>query len=164
MSRQKPKRTKKYTPREVQADPISWAVAGVHKFPSEKIAQCLAPVNAEFLCLKRGTASRDDWNQVSTALNIAEALAGLHIGPNLMPKIEKGQHALHKIALRMLEFGDKACKAPELANIAEAMAIYKAQLQLCTQAEMSRAVQRVKRLIEGGAMKVVEKAYNGMAA
>lgn len=160
MSKQKQPRNKKYTPRDVQSDPVSWAIAGVHLMPAQMIAQCLDPINVAFLLLKRGVATRDEWNHVSTALNIAEALAGLDVGVNLMPAIEKGQHALHKIALRMLETGDKACKAPELANIAEAIAMYRAQLQVCTQAEIGRAVKRSKALI----LESSGAAYSAMAA
>lgn len=164
MSRAKKPRSKKYVPREVQLDAVGWALAGAHLLPAGAVTDCMAVVDAAFLAMKQGRATRDDWNGISQCLNIAEALAGLQIGSNLMPQIERGQEALDKIARRMLEFGDKHCKAPELAAITESLAMYRIQLKLCTQAEMSRAVQKVKNLIQGGAMRAVEHVYNGIAA
>ncbi len=161
MSKKKKPRNKKYCPRDVQADPISWAVAGVHTLPKATIEACMAKVDAAFETLKRGKQRPEDWNHVSTALCVAEALAGLQIGPNLLPQIAKGQHALHKIAMRMAD-GEKACKAPELAAITEALVMYRAQLHLCTQAEISRAAERARKLIVCGALSESERLYERM--
>lgn len=163
MSRQKPKRCKAYKPKPVQADPVSWAVAGVHTLSKKTIDACMSKVDGAFETLKRGQQRPEDWNHVSTALSVAEALAGLQIGANLLPQIAKGQAALHKIALRMAD-GEKACKAPELAAITEALVMYRVQLSLCTQAEISRAAERAKKLIECGARSETERLYERMAA
>lgn len=143
---------KAYRPRDQLADPVSWAIAGVHTFPIATQQAIMAPIHAAVLRLKQGRAGRDDWNIVRQALNVAEALAALHIGPNLLPQIGAGQQALHAIARRMVGAGHTVCDGAELVAIDEAVAMYRAQLRLCTQAESSRAFARVKALHALGAM------------
>lgn len=162
MTKPKPKRTKRYVPREIQSDPVSWAVAGAHKLPTESLDAMFVPINDAITHLKQGRASRDDWNIVCQALNLAEALAAARIGANLLDAITVGQEALHQIALRMLETGSSTCRAAELSAMDESLVMYRAQLQVCTQAELSRAVARVKNLHRSGAMDDVARIYNGM--
>lgn len=159
MSKTKKPRTKRYVARECLQDPVSWAVAGVHTLPTESQQAAMVPVDGAVALLKQGMAGRDDWNMIVQALNIAEALAGLQIGPNLMPQIEAGQEALHAIALRMIARRTATCYATELHAIDEALAMYRAQLKLCTQAEFSRAIARVKELHRSGAMVYVARVF-----
>ncbi|HEY5798683.1 MAG TPA: hypothetical protein VIT92_00605 [Burkholderiaceae bacterium] len=160
----KSKRNKPYRPRDVQADAAAWAMAGVYTLPLQTQIDVLTPVYAAVLLLKQGKATREDWNIIAQSLNVAEALAGLQIGPNLMPIIAAGQRTLIDIALRMIETGKSTCYAHELAAIDEAIVMTRAQLQLCTQAELSRALARVKDLHRSGHMKDVADIYDRMHA
>lgn len=164
MSKAKKPRNKRYVPRECLADPVGWAVAGVHKLPTESVEAMFAPIDTARSLLLLGKATRDDWNVVCQALNLAEALAGFGIGANLMPEITDGQRWLHQIALRMIERGTSTCYATELAAIDEALTMYRAQLQVCTQAELSRAVAHVKNLHRSGAMVDVARVFDDMPA
>lgn len=153
------KRNKKYKPREIKANALDWAIAGVHTFPTETQRDIMKQPMASFNMLRQGQASRDDWNQICQALNVGEALCELHIGDNLLDAFHQGHEALHQIALRMLGGRSSTCYAHELAAITEALDMHKIQLQLCTQAEFSRAIVRVKNLISGGAQDDVAKTY-----
>jgi hypothetical protein len=155
-------RNKKYRPREIQTDPVTWAIAGVHKFPTETIAATFVPVDEAMLLLKLGKATREDWNVPCQSLNIAEALAGLRIGPNLMPQIRAGQEALSKIAQRMIGTGKATCYGAELAAIDEALVMYRVQMKVCTQGEFTRAVNRVKELHRSGGMDDMCRLYDRM--
>jgi hypothetical protein len=152
------KRTKKYVPRAVLADPVSWAVAGSHLMPTEKLDLIQAPVDAAVTVLKQGRALRDDWNVVANALNLAEALAGLQVGHNLTAEIAAGQDALLSIARRMIG-GSATCYASELAAVDEAVFVYRAQMKVCTQGDFSRACKRVKVLHRSGAMRDVADMF-----
>ncbi len=164
MSRPKPKRNKRYVPRERLADPVGWAVAGVHKLPTESIDAVFVPIDEALALLRQGRAGREDWNVVCQALNVAEALAVVAVGSNLMPEIAAGQRWLHQIALRMLETGSSTCYAAELAAIDEALTMYRAQLQVCTQADFSRAIAHVRNLHRSGAMEQIARVYEAMDA
>lgn len=155
------KRNKKYTPREVLADPVSWAVAGAYLMPTEKINLIQAPVDAAVLLLKQGRALRDDWNVVANALNLAEALAGLQVGHNLTAEIAAGQGALLGIARRMIG-GSATWYAAELAAVDEAIFVYRAQMKVSTQGDFSRACERVKVLHRSGSMQDVADMFDLM--
>lgn len=161
------KRNKKYKPREIKANALDWAIAGVFTFPVETQRDIMKQPMASFELLRQGRASRDDWNQICQALNVGEALCELHIGDNLLDAFHQGHEALHQIALRMLGGKSSTCYAHELAAVTEALDMHKIQLQLCTQAEFSRAIKRVTNLINGGAQDDVAKTYarlNGVTA
>ncbi|PUA17285.1 hypothetical protein [Glaciimonas sp. PCH181] len=158
------KRNKSYKPRRVQLDPVSWAIAGSHKIPLKLQAELREPLADALALLRQGVAKRDDWNQLSNALNLAEALAGLQIGPNLVPAIAAGERSLEAVALRMQKTGHSTLWAVELADITEALEMYRIQVSLCSQAEYSRAVRRVKDMHRGGGMCDVAKLYEGMPA
>jgi hypothetical protein len=157
-------RNKKYKPREIQLDPVSWAIAGAHLFPTETIAATFKPIEDAILLLKQGRATREDWNVPCQALNIAEALAAMGIGPNLLPEIASGQSALVSIAQRMIGTGKATCYGAELAAIDEALTMYRVQMKVCTQGEFSRALARVKELHRSGAMDDMGRMYEEMTA
>ncbi len=138
---------------------MDWAIAGVHKMPAEDQKAAMVPVWAALDQLRQGKATRTHWNDICESLNVAEALAELHIGDNLLPYFNAGHEALHQVALRMLAGGSSTCRASELAAIREAVELYALQLTLCTQAELSRAVRRVKALMDGGALNDVALTY-----
>jgi hypothetical protein len=161
------KRNKKYKPREIKANALDWAIAGVFTFPTETQRDIMMQPMASFELLREGRASRDDWNQICQALNVGEALCEFNIGNNLLDDFHKGHEALHQIALRMLGGKSSTCYAHELAAVKEALEMHKIQLQLCTQAEFSRAIKRVTNLINGGAQDDAAKTYarlNGVTA
>jgi hypothetical protein len=153
------KRNKKYRPREIKANAIDWAIAGVHTFPVETQRDIMRQPMKSFDLLRQGKANRDDWNQICQALNVGEALCEFNIANDHIDDFHRGHEALHQVALRMLSGKSSTCYAHELAAITEALEMHNIQLQFCTQAEFSRAIVRVKNLIDGGAQDDVAKTY-----
>lgn len=156
------KRNKKYSPREIFTNAVDWAIAGSFTFPHATQAEITLPVYDAFKIMQQGIATRDDWNMVCSGANLAEALAGLQIGPNLLPAIYAGLDALDKVARRMLKGGTSTMRADEMAAIREMIEMYRIQVSLCTQAEFGRAIKKVKDMHRGGAMKEVAKVYAAM--
>ena len=164
MGANKKSRSKGYRPRQVCIDSAAWAISGSFTLPISTQRELMAPVDTAMRQLQMATANRDDWNVLANGLNIAEALCGQNIGNNLLSKILSGQSALHAVAIRMIPTGSSTCKGCEITDILEAVDMYRIQLNLCSQAELSRAVRRVKNLHRSGAMADVAKIYEKMAA
>lgn len=162
MMKNKKKRNKKHRPREIKANAVDWAIAGVHTFPFETQRDLMKPPNEAFTKLREGLAGRDDWNLICQTFNVAEALCMLNIGNNLADCFKSGHNALSQIALRMLAGKSSTCYAQELHDITEALDMHRIQLKLCTQAEYSRALEKVRNLIGGGAQYDVAKIYSEM--
>lgn len=139
---------KAYRAKPVSLDPISEGIYGAALFMPWQRSKVVAGPEAGFDLLRQGKAQNQDWNQVSQALSVAEALCGMNIGNNLLPQIEAGISGLTSIAIRMLEKnGPTTCYAGELAAIREALDMYKAQLHHCTQGEFGRAVKQVTNML-----------------
>lgn len=93
---------------------------------------------------------------VIAALNMTEALARLRIGNELADKIRAGQDALYALAQRGANIGRFIFTGPELQAVNLAMEIHDAQLDVCTIAELEKAVEIVKQELRHKRMRVVE--------
>lgn len=124
-------------------------MAGAHLLPVARRDELFAPVSEAFDALRKGTASTDQWYTVDNGLRLSEALIELNIGNNLAPQITDGRRALDSVGLRLRKSSSSTCRSSELVLIREAVDLYKIQLGLCTQAEMSKAVRSVRRKITG---------------
>lgn len=158
------KRNKKYAPKIASANTLEWAIAGRCLLPKHMQDGILGSVRQAMQDMRFGRLTKDTWNTLANAANIAEALCYLNIGNNLLPQIEYTQNALHDIAMRMIERGTSTCYAQELATITEGMEMYEIQLSLCTQAELTKALKNVERAHNDGRMVKVKDAYERMAA
>lgn len=155
-------RNKAYKPKGVMPNCMDWAIAGAHKLLLGQQKAFIKPVDDALDLLRQGVATRDDWNMVASAMNIAVALADLQICPNFVPDFERAQEALREIARRMIQRGTSTCYAAELESIREARDMYRIQLRYCTQAESSRAIKRVKDTHRSGGMQDMAKLFNNM--
>ena len=87
-------RNKSYKPKGALVNPIEWAVAGAHTLMLGQQEAFIKPVDDAIDLLRQGIATRDDWNMVASAMNIAVALSDLQICPNFVPDFERAQEAL----------------------------------------------------------------------
>jgi hypothetical protein len=153
---------KPHRPRGKLVDPVSWAVAGVHTLHDTVRETMMAPVKATMENFRAGRADRDDWNELAQAMNVAESLAQEQVGRNLLPQIKDAQTALRDFGLRLAAGGTSTCQTVELKALDEGIFVYEAQLRVCTQADLGRAVRRVKALHTSGAMIDVGRLYESM--
>jgi hypothetical protein len=158
------KRNKSYKPRLVLANPAEWAIAGSCLLSDAQHSQFIDPVDTAIDMIREGRASRQDWNTVANAMNVAEGLVFVGIGGNLLPAIQAATEALKAVAGRMIAGGSSTCRADELHAIREGRDMYSAQLKASTQGESSRAVQRVKQMHRSGAMEDMGKLFDRMPA
>ena len=156
------KRNKKYRPKQVFIDPISWAISGATLLTQNQKDDLFGMVRVELHNLSLGKLDRDGWNTLANAMNIAEALASFNIANNLMSEITRAQDALKSLALRMLKTGSSTCYAKEIGDIHEGCNIHKIQLDFCTQAELSRAVAKVKEQHRNGTMQEMKKIFESL--
>lgn len=145
-------RGKKYSPKPISANAMEWAMAGSHLLPAAKRTELFEPVAQAFDALREGAASMEQWYAIDNGLRLSEALIALNIGNNLAEAIRDGREALDGVGDRLRAAGSSTCRAAELALIREATELYRIQLGLCTQAEMSNAVRAVKNKINGAGL------------
>lgn len=147
MKQIKPKRNKKYVPRDVLQNPMHWAMAGVYVLPDAIKKDLKESIEHAYTTLAQGHAGRDIWCELMQALNTAEELCKVRICNNLLPQIEAAQNAMCDIAPRAM-VGKAICRGTELAAIREGLDMHKIQLDFATQAEFSKCVHQVTQRIK----------------
>lgn len=127
-------------------------MAGSHLLPTARRGELFDPVAEAFDALHDGAASMEQWYTIDNGLRLSAALIELNIGNNLAEAIRAGREALKGVGDRLRVTGSSTCRAVELALIREATELYKIQLGLCTQGEISKAVRAVQRKINGAGL------------
>lgn len=69
------------------------------------------------------------------------------MGRNLLPEIEAAQAALAEVHTRNKATGSWVLRGPEITALHEGVVRHIAQLQVCTQGELVRAITKVKQCV-----------------
>lgn len=141
---------KKYKPKPVRVDAITWVINGFRNISETGDAVLHLKIkNHESLeCLRKGEAGRIDIDTIIGAFNIAEALARMKIGEDYSTEIKAGQDALFAVAKRGVDRDDRfVLKATELVSINLTMEVHDAQLEITTIGELEKAMEIVAKEI-----------------
>ena len=153
---------KKYKPKGVRLDAITWVINGFRNVSETGDAVLHLKIkNHESLeCLRKGEATRLDIDAIISAFNMAEALARMQIGDDYTAEIKAGQDALLAVAKRGIDRDDRfVLKAEEMVAINWAMEVHDAQLEITTIGELEKAMDIVTKEIRmRRARPVLEKA------
>lgn len=142
---------KKYKPKGVRLDAITWVINGFRNISETGDAVLHLKIkNHESLeCLRKGEATRLDIDAIISAFNIAEALARMQIGDDYAAEIKAGQDALLAVAKRGVSRDDRfVLKAEELTAINLVLEIHDAQLEITTIGELEKAMDIVMKEIK----------------
>lgn len=148
----------KYRPKGVRLDAVSWVINGMKPVTvaKDEILTLRIKNHMALDVLRTGGGGKSDMDVVITALNMTEALARLRIGGELSDQIRAGQDALYALAQRGARLGRFVFTGPELQAINLAMEIHDAQLDVCTIAELEKAVDIVKQELRSKRMRVIK--------
>lgn len=137
----------KYKPKGVRLDVMSWVKSGMMLTSKvgggSIITQTRIKNHIAIEALRKGEATVDDIDALINAFNVTEALAIMKIGDDYRAEIKAGQDALFTLGVRAKERGRFVATGPELMSINLAMEIHDAQLDICTVAEMEKALDYV---------------------
>ena len=138
-----------YRPKGVRLDNMGYVLSGMMPVRQVRDAAVTLKIKNHLAMenLRTGNGTREDMDVVIGALNITEALAMLRIGNEYADEIKAGQDGLFSMGRRSLTNGRLVFAGPELAAVNLAMEIHDAQLDLCTVAELERAMDIVRREI-----------------
>lgn len=137
----------KYKPKGVRLDVMSWIKSGMLKANAvgggSIITQTRIKNHIAIEALRKGEATKDDMDAMISAFNVTEALAIQGMGAEYKTEIRAGQDALYNIGARAKEKGRFVLTGPELTAINTTMEIHDAQLDVCTVAELEKALDYV---------------------
>lgn len=148
----------KYRPKGVRLDVMTWVINGMRPVTdaADEILTLRIKNHMAMDTLRKGGGTKAEMDIVIAALNMTEALARLRIGGELADQIRAGQDALYTLAKRGANIGRFIFTGPELQAVNLAMEIHDAQLDVCTIAELEKAVEIVKQELRHKRMRVVE--------
>ena len=137
----------KYKPKPVIPDVMRWIKGGMTRAADldggSIITRTGITNHLAIEALRRGEASKEDIDTLINAFNVTEALAVMRIGEDYSAEIRAAQDALYQMGVRSIAKGKFLCTGPELVAINLGMEIHDAQLQVCTVAEMEKALDYV---------------------
>lgn len=148
----------KYRPKGVRLDAVSWVINGMKPVTvaKDEILTLRIKNHMALDVLRTGGGGKSDMDVVIAALNMTEALARLRIGSELSSQIRAGQDGLYTMAQRGARVGRFVFTGPELQAVNLAMEIHDAQIDVCTVAELEKAVEIVKQELRSKRMRVIE--------
>ena len=133
---------KKYRPKPVRTDTISYVLSGIRPFAQVSYGTTLRIKNHDALDkLRRGEADKETIDILIGTYNVAEGLVRQNIGDEYREELRAGQDALLAVARRG---GNFILKSEELNALNLAMEIHDAQLDVCTVIELERAIDIVQ--------------------
>lgn len=133
---------KKYRPKPVRTDTITYVLSGIRPFANVTYGTTLRIKNHDALDkLRRGEADKETIDILIGTYNVAEGLVRQNIGDEYREELRAGQDALLAVARRG---GNFILKSEELNALNLAMEIHDAQLDVCTVVELERAIDIVQ--------------------
>jgi hypothetical protein len=142
---QSKKPRKKYKPKGVIVDTMTWVQAGMKKVDAIGAGTTLKIRNYDAMNnLRMGIATRRDVDGIVDAINMAEALCRRGIGEDWLAEINDAQDKLLELARRGVANGFKfIVRGEELKALNLAMEVHDAQLSEVTVKQLETAINDV---------------------
>lgn len=142
----KPKRDKKHRPRAVH-NPVDFILSGLKRVDGELQTDLNARNHAAMQALVQGRGTRDSWDQLVGAINMANVLCEQGIGNEYRDQMLAGRDALAQVRVRYDERGVFVFKADEMQAVNLALEVHDAQLEAARVVDIERAGAEVLRRI-----------------
>lgn len=141
------KRSKKYRTREVAVNPIAEIFGGMGSTHSQHLQTLHLKNHAAFAALVQGRGTRDDWDRLVGAINMANVMCEQGIGNEFRAQTIAARDALCEVGKRYMRINRFVFTGPELATMNEAMTCHEAQLENVRAIDVDRAADEVLRRI-----------------
>ena len=141
------KRNKKYRPRPVIRDTMSFVLSGMRRIADIK-GYCVTVqlrTRAALERLRLGMADKDDVARLMAMLNLTEALAMHGLGMDHLESLSTIQKHLVNLATRGAATGRFIMNAEQWRALKDLADLHEAQLETCTVYEVEQAVDFIER-------------------
>ena len=135
---------KKYRPKPVLIDPLTYALTGVRPPSSATMLTVKIKNHDAMNSLLYGRATKDSIDILINMANVTEALYRLGFGREYKEVLAAGLDALHQVASRGVPSGQFVLKVSEIATLNEFMELHDAQLEVVTVIDMEKAIRLVQ--------------------
>lgn len=150
MGKLKAKRNKAYRPKFVATNPMSTFFGGMSGDHADHLRMLNVKNHAALAALVTGAGTRDHWDLLVGAMNMANVMCEQGIGAEFRAATIAGRDAMCEVGKRWHANGRFVFRGAELAAMNEAMACHDAQLENIRAIDVDRAADEVLRRIRHG--------------
>jgi hypothetical protein len=137
---------KRHIPKLVTID-VGLAIDRVALLTLAQRAELLAPTELAFEAFRTGRGNKGAWCNLADAMNVAEALGDLNIAGDHGDRFQAAQRVLGDVHDRAIVRRSYTLYAAEITTLDDAIFVHRIQLEHCSQWELQRAVEAVKRRV-----------------
>jgi len=137
---------KKYKPKGVRLDAMTWVLSGMRKVANVPDAgtQLLLKNHVSFDEIREGRGTVEHVDRMIEMVNMADALAHLQLGRDWLPEIREAQDAVHAMAQRGVSGKKFLWTGEELGKVQQILELHDEQLRNCSVKKMEEAIDLIE--------------------
>lgn len=140
----------KYKPRAVCTNPIAFAIEGASITDTFRLDKLRLVELSAIDAFAKGVATVHDWRAVSDLSNVAETMAEMGTGPEVLPVVREVEGALLDAHARHEQTGRIATTGPGLQAMRDLAEYHDLQRSSVDRSTYERAIQRTMNKIRSG--------------
>ena len=140
-------RCKKHHPRPVVGNPLDHLLGGLTRIGGEHLTKLNTKNHAAMHCIVHGHGTRDLWDRLVGAINMALVMCELGTGHEYRPDLIAGRDALATLCTRYRRTGTWVFTGGEMQAVNLALEVHDAQLEISRVIDVERAADEVVRRI-----------------
>ena len=138
---------KKYKPKGVRLDTMTWVISGFKKVADVPDAgtKLLLRNHVAFDEIRAGRGDREHVDFLIHMVNMAEALANLQLGRDWLPEIHEAQDAIYAMAQRGISGKKFLFTGEEMGIVQTILELHDEQLKNCPVRTMEEALDQINK-------------------
>ena len=149
---------KKYKPKGVRMDALTWVISGFKKVAEVPDAgtKLMIKNHVSFDEIREGRGNTDHVDNLITMVNMTEALALRQLGRDWLPEIGEAQDAIYAMAQRGVSGKPFLWTGEELKAVETVLLLHDEQLRNCSVRMLELALQDIEKEFKGNRMRRIE--------
>lgn len=143
------KRNKRYVPKYVSKNPMSDYFGGLSGDHAHHLQRLKIRNHAAMAAMTTGAGTRNDWDLIVGAVNMANVMCEQGIGDEFRPFTLAARDTMVEVGKRAMKTGRFLFKGDEIAVLNEFLDVHDAQLENIRAIDVERAADEVTRRING---------------
>jgi len=149
---------KKYKPKGIRPDPISWVISGFKKVADVPDAgtKLMLKNHVSFDEIREGRGNTNHVDNLISCVNMAEALALRQLGSDWLEEIGQAQDAVYHMAQRGVSGKSFVFTGEELKAVQTILELHDEQLRNCSVRTLELALEDIEKEFKGNKMRRIE--------
>ena len=149
---------KKYKPKGIRPDPISWVISGFKKVADVPDAgtKLMLKNHVSFDEIREGRGNTDHVDNLISMVNCAEALAKRQLGRDWLDEIKEAQDAIYNMAQRGISGKSFTFTGQELQAVQTILELHDEQLKNCSVRTLELALDDIAKEFKANKMRRIE--------